>query len=442
MLQLLRVLRAYFDAKDLDRTFKSREQLEAYQGKKLRAFLHWLTNHSQYFSTYRRIGLSKEIGVYPLSKFPLMNKEVMMRHFDEMSTVPLPVSTIMNVARDAEATRDFQATIDGYTVGLSSGTSATRGAFIVSPKEKAQWAGTILAKLLPDGLFAGERVALFLRADSGLYQTVDSPFLKFRFFDLLTDFQQNSLAVAEYRPTILVAPAQVLRQLALEVMHEGLQLTPKRVVSVAEVLEPQDKELLERVFGDVHQVYQATEGFLASTCEHGTLHLNEEYLHVEKEWQDEEHRRFVPIITDFTRNTQPIVRYRLNDVLVAKKYPCKCGRVTQAIEAIEGRCDDMLLLRKWSGDEQPVFADAISRILAQALPLQADYRLTQVNDNSLKLVADVPKEDLPAIRSALSAGLEKLGVETAVLNWDLSNVMPEFNPIIKRRRITRLATTA
>lgn len=442
MLKLLRVLLAYRKARKHE--FKSRTALERHQEKELKGFLDWLTENSLYFSGFRRYSRDNttDRGAVPLAQFPLMDKDSMMANFDEMNTAHLPLQAIMDLAQSSEASRDFQGTLEGYTVGLSSGTSAKRGAFIVSESEKAQWAGTILAKLLPAGLFAGERVALFLRADSGLYQTVKSPWLTFRFFDLVSDFTERTHELADYAPSILVAPAQVLRQLALEVMNEGLVLAPKKIVSVAEVLEPQDRDLIERVFGQsVHQVYQATEGFLGSTCEVGTLHLNEEFLHVEKEWIDKEARRFVPIITDFTRRTQPIVRYRLNDVLVAKKYPCSCGRVTQAVEAVEGRCDDMLILRKWNGEPLPIFADALSRILAQELPWQADYRLAQVDELTLKLDADVPEEELVPLRGRIVAKLAAMGAVTDILNWQLSNKVPDFNPSVKRRRITRTYTS-
>jgi putative adenylate-forming enzyme len=437
MIKILNVLLAYWKARTL--SFSSRAALEAYQARQLRAHLNWLTRNSSYFAGCRD---AKTNTALPLSQFPRMDKESMMANFDAMCTAPVPLQAILALAKEAEASRDFQGTVSGYTVGLSSGTSAIRGAFIVSAKEKARWAGTIMAKLLPAGLFAGERVALFLRADSGLYQTVKSPWLSFRFFDLVSNFHARTLELVDYRPTILVAPAQVLRQLALEVLTEGLKLTPKKVVSVAEVLEEQDRELIESAFGNVHQVYQATEGFLASTCEHGTLHLNEAFLHIEKEWLDHEQRRFVPLITDFTRTTQPIVRYRLNDVLVAKKYPCACGQVTQAIETVEGRCDDMLVLAAKRGGTVPLFADVLSRLLAQKLPITADYRLTQLDATTLRLDVQVPETELHAVQIWLTGKLAELGVDTALLQWELSRTVPPFNPSVKRRRIICLGKSA
>src|SRR5699024_2207014 len=107
------------------------------------------------------------------------------------------------------------------------------------------------------------------------------------------------------------------------------------------------------------------EGFLGCTCQHGTLHLNEDIVHIEKEWLDD--NRFIPIITDFTRQTQPIVRYRLDDILIQRKDPCPCGSHFTAIKYIEGRCDDVLILPGKNGQPVTLFADLCSRVIAQTL---------------------------------------------------------------------------
>jgi putative adenylate-forming enzyme len=209
------------------------------------------------------------------------------------------------------------------------------------------------------------------------------------------------------------------------------------VISAAEVLEPQDRALIEQAFGMPHEVYQATEGFLASTCEHGVLHLNEDYIHVEPEWLDDEQRRFVPVITDFSRITQPIVRYRLNDVMVARAEPCTCGRATRALERIEGRCEDMLLLPGRDGEMVSVFADVLSRALAQVLPLDADYRLVQDGPTSLRLHAPLDADKLNAVRAHLVQTLRQLGIDHDALTWTLLDQVPAFDPATKRRRIVR-----
>src|SRR6202034_951555 len=122
-----------------------------------------------------------------------------------------------------------------------------------------------------------------------------------------------------------------------------IDIQPKRITSVAEVLDPFDEKIIEDAFEQpVHQIYQCTEGFLGCTCTQGRMHLNEEFVFFEKEWVDQKNGRFVPIVTDFSRTTQPIVRYRLDDVLVLDERLCPCAAPTTVISRIEGRMDDVL----------------------------------------------------------------------------------------------------
>ena len=426
MMRMLWLLLAYWRARR--QRFATRAQLEQHQQRQLKKFLPALARRSRWFARFSAL---------PLSQWPQMDKAQMMAHFDAMNGAGLRLADVMQTALAAERQRDFRPTIGATTVGLSSGTSAQRGVFAVSAKEQAQWAGILLAKALPDGLFSGARVALFLRANSNLYTTVRSRWLTLEFFDLFTPFDQLQDRLIAYRASIIVAPAQVLRSLALAALAGNLPVRPQRVISVAEVLEPQDRRLIEQAFGTVHEIYQATEGFLGITCAEGVLHLNEEYLHIEPEWLDAGQRRFVPIITDFTRPTQPIVRYRLNDILTVRATPCRCGRVTRALDGVEGRCDDLLHLPDTAGTPQPVFADLLSRALAQALPPQADYRLTQRGPSWLQLEAALEQNQITAVMLHLEQTLAALGIATRTLRWTLLQRAPLFPLHSKRRRIVR-----
>jgi len=218
-----------------------------------------------------------------------------------------------------------------------------------------------LRRMLPRPYLQRHRIAFFLRANSNLYESLKSTLIAFSFFDLEKPLEAHIDELNAFCPTLLIAPAQVLRLLAL---HPKLVIAPKRIISVAEVLEEDDKAIIEKRFSQiVHQVYQCTEGFLAHTCEHGTLHLNEDLIWFEKAWLDEEHRRFSPIITDFNRKTQPLIRYKLDDVLVLKKEPCPCGSAFTALEKVEGRCDDILHMRDVKGNAYLLFPDFIRRAL-------------------------------------------------------------------------------
>ncbi|CAI1729626.1 F390 synthetase-related protein [Serratia proteamaculans] len=414
----------YFRARRL--TFDDRQSLEAYQAKRLKRFARRVLTKSPYFSRFNR---------QAIATWPQMDKALMMEQFDQMNTAGLRRDQLLACARRSEQQRDFSPKIGKYSVGLSSGTSGQRGIFVVSPHEQSVWAGGMLAKMLPEGLFAGERVALFLRADNNLYHSVNNRWLSLEFYDLFAPFAEQLSRLEQQAPTIIVAPAQVLRALALAVLAQQIRLEVKKVISVAEVLEEQDRQLLAQVFPAVGEVYQATEGFLAATCAHGTLHLNEEFLHIEPQWIDEQ--RFTPLITDFTRSTQPIVRYRLDDVLVRQTEPCPCGQPSMAIARIEGRRDDQLILPDAFGQPQVVFADLCSRAIANALPLTSDYRLVQSGERQLQLMADCSEAELAHCQAQLAALFERQGIATVGLEWQLKvqAVMPQFDR--KRRRIIR-----
>lgn len=408
--------------------FADRAALLAYQQQQIDAFARRVLARSPYFAPF---------ASQPFEDWPTMDKALMMTNFDTMNTAGLQRDELLACARRSEADRDFSPRIGKFSVGLSSGTSGQRGIFVVSPREQAVWAGGMLAKMLPDGLFAGEKVALFLRADNNLYHSVDNRWLSLHFYDLFAPFAEQCARLQDHQPSIIVAPAQVLRALALAVMNGELRLAPKKVISVAEVLEPQDRQLLAQVFAEVGEVYQATEGFLAATCAHGTLHLNEEFIRIEPQWLDD--NRFTPLITDFTRQTQPIVRYRLDDVLVRRNEPCPCGRVTMALAGIEGRHDDQLLLPGVGGQTQQVFADLCSRVIANALPVAADYRLVQQSANELLLLADCESAVLQSCRVQLDACFARQGVAVEQLQWNLVGQPVPRNFEHKRRRIIRQA---
>jgi putative adenylate-forming enzyme len=249
----------------------------------------------------------------------------------------------------------------------------------VSDKEAAIWAGAVLAKLLPGSLIEKQKIAFFLRANNNLYSTTENGRIAFQFFDLLDDFPTHMQRLNELKPTIIIAPPSMLRKLAEWQIEDKILIRPIKIVSVAEVLEDIDKRFIEKVFQQtLHQVYQCTEGFLAATCSHGTLHMNEDLVAIQKEYLDKDKGIFVPILTDFTRTTQPIIRYRLNDILIERLAPCPCGSHFLALERIDGRCDDLFYGYKTDGGNVGVmFPDFIRRAIMLASEHILEYKVTQ-----------------------------------------------------------------
>lgn len=312
-----------------------------------------------------------------------------MEHFDEINTAKIKKEHALNLALKAEKTRDFSALIDDIAVCLSSGTSGNRCLFLASGKERDAWAGILLAKALPKGLKKKERIAFFLRANSKLYTNLSkSKKIQFHFFDLLEQFETHIERLNEIQPTILSAPASVLLALARE--NHCLSIAPEKIFAVAEVLEARDATLISKAFKcQVSQVYQCTEGFLAISDKHSNqLVMNEEFLIIEKEWLDE--KRFVPIITDLLRTTQPIIRYRLDDVLVTEPSEHAFTQLT----GIEGREGDICYATK-NQQIVPIFADSIRQKMASFPFYFDDYTIEQqdLNQFTIQITPDLPEKE-------------------------------------------------
>lgn len=385
MADSLKVLKYYLYYR-YRRPFADRSSLERYQKKKLRKHLRYVSEHSGFYR-----------GKVRLEDYPVMDKASMMEHFDELNTVGVRRQEAEAFAVQAERDRDFEPKLRGVTVGLSSGTSGRRGIFLISDEEKDRWAGYVLAKFLPGSILGVHEIAFFMRADSNLYQAVRSKNIRFRFYDIYRDMEEHLSRLEAQQPEILVGQPSLLLMLAERMEQGTLRTAPRIVISIAEVLEQEDADYLKEVFHlpVIHQVYQCTEGFLAATCPCGTLHLNEDIVQIEREYLDG--RRFVPIVTDLERKAQPVIRYRLNDILVERKESCRCQSPCLALEKIEGREDDCFSFLDRQGQEKWIFPDFIRRciLFAGREPGsgRSEYRILQKPDRQIAVCADLSDEE-------------------------------------------------
>ena len=83
-----------------------------------------------------------------------------------------------------------------------------------------------------------------------------------------------------------------------------------------------------------------------SECEHGKLHVDEDFSAVE----------FVPQIngtykllgTNFWNPAMPLIRYDTDDVVTLDPDGCRCGRPGRVVREIDGRIEDYILLKDGS----------------------------------------------------------------------------------------------
>lgn len=376
--------------------FKSREDLERFQGKQLTTFVTQTLCKSRF---YKKYFVEK---ILDWARVPIISKTEFMAHFDDINTVNIKKQDALQVALEAENSRNFKSELNGITVGLSTGTSGKRGIFLVSENERALWVALVMHRVIKPKLFKKQKVAFFLRANSNLYASVQSALFQFNYFDIFTPLSHLLVELNVYQPAILAAQPSLLIDICSAQRYKQIDIKPIQIISFAEVLHAHDRQFIEDTFKvKITEVYQCTEGFLGASCEHGTMHLNEDFIHFDKEWIDED--KFYPIITDFSRQSQPVVKYKMNDVLQIKKTPCPCGSHNLAIEQIIGRDDDVLIF-----DKIKIYPDLIARKIAQQTDAFQRYTIVQTAEKRLEIGIECETEDFDAIKENITFVLNTL----------------------------------
>jgi phenylacetate-CoA ligase len=157
-------------------------------------------------------------------------------------------------------------------------------------------------------------------------------------------------ALLRYQPRIILAYARAAVLFARYLEATGRPgYRPHALVTSAEVLEGEDRALLERTFGcPVFNRYGCREvSVVASECPaHAGLHTMGEGLYVEIETPAGPARPGEMgsiLVTDLLNRAMPLIRYRIGDLGAWADGPCPCGRGLPRLEKVAGRVTDFLV---------------------------------------------------------------------------------------------------
>jgi len=325
------------------------------------------------------VGFYRDLPISLWDHMPIMDKQLLLANFARLNRPGITVDQVRSALQHGEER------VNGYVVGQSTGTSGNRGYYVISDRERFVWLGTILAKALPNALWSRHRVALALPGLPSLYQSAATGSrISIKLFDLSLGVDSWIERFAAFEADTVVAPPKVLRYLA-----EHGKLPARNIFSGAEVLDPKDREIIEAVTGQkVREIYMATEGLFGVACNHGTLHLAEDV--VAFEWQPigEGSPLVTPLVTDFTRETQVMARYRMNDLMELSDICCPCGSAFQAIARIDGRQDDVFHLPGNDGRYRLLTPDVLRNAVVDAHPLITDFRVVQTAADRIEVSLD------------------------------------------------------
>jgi len=401
--------------------FPDRERFLAWQQRRL---FKWLTAAPHRVDAYRNLPRGM-----PLGSYPVIDKEKLMGRFEAYNQPRITAATGWRAF-------DGSRMVGPYHVGASTGTSGNRGLYVISEKERFAWLGAILAKTLPDIWKPGaprERVAVILPLHTRLYDAAnDTGRISLRFFNLQDGPEAWVDELLSFSPTTLIAPPKILAWLASRWTAPPI----RRAYAGAEVLDPTDRQVIESSFGiSLGQIYMATEGLMGVSCAHGNLHLAEDIMHFELEPVGED--LVSPIITDFSRRTQVMLRYRMNDLLRLSSMSCPCGNPCQVVSEIVGRADDCFRFQQ-HGRSVMITPDVMRNAILDADRSIHDFRLTQESGSevSLTLPLEVSQSGLEAAAADLARTFEQRGLEVH-LRTHRAGLPLETDRKLRRVRVAR-----
>ena len=164
------------------------------------------------------------------------------------------------------------------------------------------------------------------------------------------NFERARLALNRFQPRIIYAYPTPLALFAEYLATAGRSYhRPSSILCTAESLSPEQRNIIESVFGcKVFELYGAREfGIIAGECEqHEGMHWNPLATLPD----------FAPLpggedaglqemfVTDLLGRAMPLVRYRVNDCAEPTDDPCGCGRTFPRLRRITGRISEVITL--------------------------------------------------------------------------------------------------
>lgn len=323
--------------------FLTREQLEELSFSRLKAMLEYAYKHIEFYRNR-----FDDLGVHPshvhqpsdLTSFPILEKQDIQNHLNEMVSQEYSVEDLV---------------LD--RTGGSTGTPIEY--YYSSKRHHSRKAATWRHNGFMDWHIGNKTAVLWGASrdmpDIRLKQKLRNYLIDRNLFFNTAGFQPDEMAafnqqLKKFRPKVILAYANSLGLFANYLKNQGITAyAPQAIVTSAEMLTPDNRQLIEDVFGaPVYNRYGSREfSIIASEClERDGLHVMQEglYLEIMKDGRSVKPGEVGELfVTDLLNFGMPLIRYRIGDAASWKQGDCRCGRGLARLTNIAGRTTDFLV---------------------------------------------------------------------------------------------------
>lgn len=378
---------------------RTKEQIEKLQKKKLEKLLLFAYDHSPYYrKAFEEEGIFRDnIKTTPLNRFPRLDKEILMKHFDELVTDrSLKQEELLRF--DEACKDDGEMYLGKYHVLHSSGSTGIPRYFIY---DQAAWeqmlAGIIRGALwgMTMGsilkLLAEKPRILYIAATDGRYggamavgDGIKGIHAKQRFLDINTPLAKWRETVREFRPNIIIGYPSAVKILAELIGEEKKSLPVKRVISCGEPLSVGLRRFLENTFHtEVINFYGASESLalgVEKRTEEGMVLFDD--LNVVEVIDGEMY------MTCLYNYAQPLIRYHISDKLVLHEAKNDTDCFFTKADVLLCRSEDVMWFDKPDGSREYLHPLSMEGFCVEGL---RDYQFCQTSKTSFEMLAEIGK---------------------------------------------------
>ncbi len=363
-----------------------------------------------------------EVDEEMLRELPVMTKDDLMEHFDEIVTDDRLGLEVVEAHLAARTAGDAYL-LDRYHACASGGSTGRRGVFVY---DWDGWAvcyltfvrSEVRARRLDPDLDAAPNVFGLVASESATHigssipRTFSSPDgAVWHRFPITLPMAEIVSGLNTAQPTVLWGYSGALQRLAHEAATGRLRISPRRVLSSSEPLLPEIRAAAEEAWqAPVVNVWGTSEACCGMSCGQSTgTHLSDDLTIVEPVDAD---GRPVPFgvrsdkiyLTNLFNQAMPLIRYEVTDQLTFLDEGCPCGSVFQRIADPHGRLDDTF---DYGGVtvHPHVFRAALSHHRQIV-----EYQVQQTRRGASIAICCMAPVDLPLLEDEIAAGLARLGL--------------------------------